>query len=486
MYLCVDGCYFYSMKRRILLSLFLALTISNSQASQRIQIEIKVNEINSLLQFLLACERNGSDYSLYKYVIGTTTDEKTQKMLHQWRDLAKYNMLKFEGYPDTRYNGQSVLNMVFIQSVNSKSIDELVQNCSGFYTQDELKKFSDVLYYFYPIYHQKLWLIHEKKIREEVKKLNAYIKQKNVSEYFSSAAQFYGVSWQNNLPFYVMVNPIAGQADYTTARPMGNVLIADYVLGDTDYNGWLGVVLHEMCHVLFGNQSRDKQFETEHYFLKSNVKNYCLAAYNWLDETMATAIGNGYVVEKLNGQLDKNEWYHNHYINANAKAIFPLVKSYLDSAKTIDGNFIYTYINQFEKTFSTINREANHLFSFLDVISDTVNNDVYYSLYEHFQPRVVNFESGFDSALLKKINDQIHNKIIIITNDHAKKIELVNEQLGLGIPTTESNKIHFILEKDGKNYIVMCLASIVKLKDAIAQIYQTNTFTNTTGSFDVK
>ncbi|HYG52053.1 MAG TPA: hypothetical protein VD905_14175, partial [Flavobacteriales bacterium] len=291
--------------------LLLFVFLRQNAVAASITVVAKANEVNALLQFLLACERHGEAYSQYKYIFGDTASPKTKSMLQNWGDLSHYNMLKFEGFPDSRHNGKSASNLVFIQSVNARTINELIQNCSGFYTQSDLKKMSDVLHYFYPIYHKKIWFPNVKRIQADVQKLNIYIKSKGVDSYFSKAANFYGVEWQSEIPFYVMINPMIGKVDYTMARPMGNVLIADYVLNDKNYSGWLGVVFHEMCHVLYGNQTREKQYATEHYFLKSNNTRYSLAAYNWFDETIATAIGNGYLVEKLTGKVDENEWYAN-------------------------------------------------------------------------------------------------------------------------------------------------------------------------------
>jgi hypothetical protein len=437
-----------------------------------ITVVAKANEVNALLQFLLSCERNGETYSQYKHVFHDTSGVKTKNMFTAWRELSHNNLLKFEGFPDSRYNGKSASNLVFIQSVNAKTINELIQNCTGFYTQSDLKKFSEVLHYFYPIYHKCIWLPYQKSINSDVQKLNIYIKSKGVGACFTKAANFYGVEWESEIPFYVMIHPMVGKVDYTMARPMGNVLIADYVLGDKNYSGWLGVVFHEMCHVLYTNQSREKQYATEHYFLKSNNAKYRLAAYNWFDETMATAIGNGYLFEKLTGKVDENEWYANEYIHKNARAVFPLVKNYLDSSKTMNGTFFYEYINLFEKTFPNINREANNLFAFMDIASDTVNNDIYGNFYAYFQPRWVNLESSVDYGTLIKTNDQVHTKIVVLIKNPATGIKEINEAFHTEFSDASSfpDKIFYACNPDGKNYLVFYLSSITKFDAALKKL----------------
>lgn len=427
-----------------------------------------------MLQFLLGCERNGESYSQFKYVFGDSASAKTKEMLKEWANISHHNMLKFEGFPDSRHNGKSSFNLVFIQSVNARTIYELIQNCTGFYTQNDLKKFSDVLYYFYPIYHKRVWLPNAKRIATDVQKLNVYIKSKGIDSYFSKAANFYGVEWQSEIPFYVLIHPMLGKVDYTMARPMGNVLIADYVLGDKNYSGWLGVVFHEMCHVLYSNQTREKQYAAEHYFLNSSNPKYSLAAYNWFDETVATAIGNGYLVEKLNGKVDENEWYANEYIHKNARAVFPLVKNHLDSAKTMNGQFFSNYIDLIEKAFPNVNRELENLFSFVDIAADTVNNEVYRNFYTYFQPRWVNLESPVDHTTLEKTNRQLHTKIILLTKKPAEQLEQVNELLQTSFSDASAfpDKIFYECRPDGRNYLIFYLSSINKFDAALKKLFE--------------
>ncbi|RYF31747.1 MAG: hypothetical protein EOO38_31440 [Cytophagaceae bacterium] len=112
----------------------------------------------------------------------------------------------------------------------------------------------------------------------------------------------------------------------------------------------MGVILHEMCHVLYDEQPAEIQHEIQKWF-DENPSSFAPAAYTFFDEAMATALGNGYAYKELKGQMDSTEWYNNPYINGFAKALYPVAEQYLNSGKPIDKAFIDAAIAIFEKTF---------------------------------------------------------------------------------------------------------------------------------------
>jgi hypothetical protein len=66
-----------------------------------------------------------------------------------------------------------------------------------------------------------------------------------------------------------------------------------------------------------------------------------------MNEVLATALGNGYVYEQLDGKIDDGDWYNRKYISLMAKQIYPLVTEYINEKK-IDRSFIDNYIKQYE------------------------------------------------------------------------------------------------------------------------------------------
>lgn len=76
---------------------------------------------------------------------------------------------------------------------------------------------------------------------------------------------------------------------------------------------------------------------------------YTKFAYHYIDEALATALGNGYAYKALAGEIDSADWYNDAYINAYAKAIYPLVEEYVDSKKQMDKAFILKAIDVFKE-----------------------------------------------------------------------------------------------------------------------------------------
>ena len=105
-----------------------------------------------------------------------------------------------------------------------------------------------------------------------------------------------------------------------------------------------------MCHILYDGQSADNQHNIERWMNKSSSK-YKSLAYQYFDEGMATAIGNGWAYEVLNNKIDKTDWYNDDIINGYGHALFPLVKSYLRTGKTMDSTFVNEAIELFASTF---------------------------------------------------------------------------------------------------------------------------------------
>ncbi|WP_254050305.1 hypothetical protein [Myroides sp. N17-2] len=76
-----------------------------------------------------------------------------------------------------------------------------------------------------------------------------------------------------------------------------------------------------MCHVLFNEQTPEFQQQIDQWF-EENTYLYKQYAYNFFDEALATAIGNGWVHKNISGSLLTTDWYNNEYINEFAKELY--------------------------------------------------------------------------------------------------------------------------------------------------------------------
>ena len=76
---------------------------------------------------------------------------------------------------------------------------------------------------------------------------------------FEKFKSFYGSSWDKTIPFNLTVYPILGNRGQTTATPHANSLEMGILTQEDDNFTLLSVGMHEMCHVLYDEQSLQMQ-----------------------------------------------------------------------------------------------------------------------------------------------------------------------------------------------------------------------------------
>jgi len=185
----------------------------------------------------------------------------------------------------------------------------------------------------------------------------------------------YGTPWPSDIPFTTALCPIPLESGVTSAVPKMNTLICSYLSeNDEDYKATLGVAVHEMCHSIYDEQPASLQKQIDDWFMLSKSP-FATHAYTYFNEGLATAIGNGWAYENLNGKLDTADWYADETINGFAKAIHPLINAYLRERQTIDRPFVDAAIEAFAKTFPDADRDLNVLFNRVGIYSNSESDE---------------------------------------------------------------------------------------------------------------
>jgi hypothetical protein len=111
----------------------------------------------------------------------------------------------------------------------------------------------------------------------------------------------------------------------------------------------LGVVIHEVCHLFYKamNPSRKKMIET---FFKNHRSPYAQLVMGYLDEALATGIGNRFVVSQASTP-PKRGAYDNPYIDKFSEVLLDLIVDYLQNNRKMDNAFLEESIRFFESTF---------------------------------------------------------------------------------------------------------------------------------------
>ncbi len=357
------------MKTALLVLVF--LTHAQSQATEKV--EFVANRIHSLLVFVstISGDPHGSPAikELFEKSSFNTNESKQKIKQYEGLDSAFERYIAFGGVPKERKSGLSVEKMIWIQSAFSTSLGDLSQRTVGMIRYDEQSQLLEVLSYFEPIHDQLLWKPYSKDLEQTAKLFQKKSIQWRLDELFKKAVKFYDSKWPETQKFRVSLFPIPKGSNHSMASSYGAFESVGVIMGEKDIEGRFGVIFHELCHSLFDAQSLEFQNQISKWYQESHSP-YSRMTYSWMNETLATILGNAWAYSKVSGKLDKTSWYNQPTIDGFAKALYPEVIKYLDSNESIDQKFVETSIQVFQKTFPDSIKELGSLLTNLSFFTD--------------------------------------------------------------------------------------------------------------------
>ena len=144
-------------------------------------------------------------------------------------------------------------------------------------------------------------------------------------------------------------------------------------------------------------------------------------AYNWLDEALATAIGNGACYRQLTGHLDTAEWYNEPTIDGFSHALYLTVSQMLERGHSmVSASFCDTVVSAFYGRFPQAAREPDRLLPFYVLIADTLDMDAWHrALGRLTRARNSQTITPLDAVNLGSLRDWHGFSIIVVQNDPA-------------------------------------------------------------------
>ena len=429
--------------------------------AQAITIKVQANKTLALFNYLDFVsnygERSGS--SLMDSLRHEPNGRKTIKpKLEAFRKLNFGIMLKDDGSERVPGHKQGVYNKDLLYSAlsNSTSVDDMAQRVVGFLSPEDYNTLVDLMRFFEPIYDRLIWNNNVEDLNKQVESMRVYIEKQQIEANFERIKTFYNSQWSDRIPFVINLCPVPGRSGITQATPHVNVVVVQILTKRRDQADILGVVFHEMCHLLYAAQSEDVQ-QTQFDYLNTSKIACKSEVVDWLDEGLATAIGNGWVYKKLTGALDTTDWYQNMYINKYAKAIFPSVESYLEQQKPLDSLWFAAAIKKFETTFPDAVLDPQNFFSYLNVACDEnvvrEFNNLYYGLFE------VRSYSTFvpinDPTTLQKLSEPMAHRMVLITENHEKTYEALKKIMKLPKLNPKEDFYYLTENKDGVTTLIL-------------------------------
>ena len=374
--------------------------------------------------------QQGVSSTLREYIIPSVTkDSVFRQLCTDFKNLKLDYHYQLEGYPANRKPYRSTKDLLIIALVNANTIAEFKQKSIGILPHSEQQKLVTLLEQATAYYDVLIWKDYAEKLEEQREKLEAYLPQ--ASDIFDKIRYFYRSTWTTDIPFLVSIYPIPGQRGISTATPHANSLCIGVLTDDTRGIERMGVVFHEMCHTLFNEQTPEFQQQIEQWFEES-ISPYKYYAYNFFDEALATAIGNGWVHKNISGSLLTSDWYHNEYIDGFAKELYPSVEEYMAKQQPIDQSFIDHAITVFTARFPNTRTDYGVLLNRVSIYSDAATNtermEIRKALGTHFQMTSINLSSPIlDPQSMESLKSSNQTQVIVIKRNHQETLRTLKE-----------------------------------------------------------
>lgn len=398
-------------------------------------------------------------------------DLKFKEAIEEYKKINIHYTVSRDDYPTSRNHGVSTYDLVVASAVNSKNLTDFKLNCLGFLPLETSQNLTQLLRDIESYYDTMVWNENKPKLEKQLQELSKF---ENVNiQIFNRIKQFYDSSWTADVPFQVALYPIPGANGFITATPHVNNLCVAIFSDETDYNSKNGVVLHEMCHVLYKEQKIKKQFEIENHFKENNTL-YSKFAYSYLDEALATAIGNGWAYKKVNHKLDDREWYADATINKFAKLIYPKVESYIEKDKSIDKEFLTHSVKTFAANFPKAIQDYTILFNKTVVYAnDLKEREILEAVSENFQIYTLNLSTPiFHPYSIESINNSPETQLFIIHNNQQETLDVLKEYFPLvgsyKYKNASMNLTFFDIK--GRAIIVLVLKDVSELSSELSKM----------------
>lgn len=398
-----------------------------SNAQDKPQVTIKFSELYATYNFVTQL----SDYypdSEYKTIYKNSeyNTDRYNKLVEQLDTLSISESVVFSGYPKGQKLPLMTTNIIDKNLIASKTLAEFKTIMFGIIPSAELFALTTIIECFQPVYNALIYAPNKENFEIKVAELLTFVENENVENYFETGLLFYNTAWDNAVTFEIAVIPSLNQNGFTASAFMNNA-VSEIQLEFEEYDILFSVLMHEIYHIFYNEQSLKLKLSIDKWF-KENSSSNSQYAYLLLNEALATVLGNGYVYEQINNELDKYEWYNNKYINLMAKQLFPMVKEYILQHKSIDKAFIETYISIYDNNFSNWVNELDNILTYIHVIADDAN-DFDFFLENYPRTSYMYMEDMIDLLSVSRLKEDPVTKIIIISKNNSNTLKTVKSQL---------------------------------------------------------
>jgi hypothetical protein len=210
------------------------------------------------------------------------------------------------------------------------------------------------------------------------REMQAALKERNLEATIASFARFYGVNLPLGFPIYfnLFFRP-AFRDTHTLGTEFENHAVVEFLPGE-DVRKRLTVVLHELCHFFYSSAPFALKQQLTLEFANSSDP-AAMAGWALLNESLATALGNGLASQQLRPAAFQTElppklsFYNNLAIDSAAKALVTFLRGWIDQGKTLyDQGFLHGYLNALETAMPDLLMMPARLLNEVTILYDPV------------------------------------------------------------------------------------------------------------------
>ncbi|WP_129021245.1 hypothetical protein [Edaphocola flava] len=413
--------------RIIFTILFCVGFIGNSACSQQhIDFNVRFSELYATYDFMTKISDNYPDNELKTiFEQSAYNTASNREGLRRFEQLPIDYAYAFPQFPKPMKTGLMSRDLLERNLVLSDSLPAFLNRSIGILPANDLMIFAQLLQQFIPVYRSLILLPYKDRFALQQQSLQAYADKGILSDFLTLGLAFYNTKWDPAVPFEICVQP-ALEADNLGARAFLNIAVCEPPVGLKDHKSFFSVAMHEIYHIIYDNQSLDVKQNIKGWFAATNSPNrqYALLLLN---EVLATALGNAYVMDSLNGTIKEDDWYANKYITAMAKEIYPVVKTYIRDKQPIDEAFVRKYVAIYDRQFPNWTKELDHLMTYRYVIADDLQDLNYINkTYRYYSYK----RSGvpFSIAEADRIRQEPVTKVFIISRNHKEILAALRQQ----------------------------------------------------------
>jgi len=375
------------------------------------------------------------------------------------------------GYPERRLWPRSTFNLISIAAVQAKDTRDFMQRIIGILPNEYWLKLLHVMTEAEPYYDKMIGAPYGPDAKKQIEELAKY--SAKTQDIFNKLKSFYGSTWSSDIPFTISMYTIPGDKGSTTASPHNNSIVLGVMAGEKNLKMSLCIAIHEMCHMLYLEQSLQVQKQLDDYFSQNNSI-YSKYAYGYFDEALATACGNGWSYKTLSGSMNVQSWYAHEYIDGYGHAIYPMVARYINEGKQLDKIFVDSSVTLFEQHFPKAIYDYRNLLNNVMIYTDAKDHEQFMSIISSVQQYFTMHTSNStypiaDEQSMQRIDNIAGSQLFIVHTNHNENFSILKNKFPqLKSVSLQKEGVISFFDDRKRPVIIINVNSITTLDKALA------------------